>query len=118
MGDTLGFQLLPRLKAIHKQRLRLPDDDTKADTYKNLMHVLTRSIRWDLIRQQYDQMVIYATALRWEPRTLRRSYGASRATTSSIRHTRLAGLGKAVKTIFHRALTFADGLPHRPAVRN
>src|ERR1700680_332906 len=59
----LGFQLLPRLKAIHKQKLYLPEDGNAA-TYKNIEHVLTRSIKWDLIRQQYDQMVKYATALR------------------------------------------------------
>jgi TnpA family transposase len=59
----LGFQLLPRLKAIHSQKLYLPEDGN-AMTYKNIEHVLIRSIKWDLIRQQYDQMVKYATALR------------------------------------------------------
>jgi len=97
----LGFQLLPRLKAIHKQRLRLPDDETKADTYKNLRHVLTRSIRWDLIRQQYDQMVKYATALRLG--TAQTEALLRRFTRNNVQHPTykaLAELGKAVKTIF------------------
>lgn len=96
----LGFELLPRLKAIHKQRLRLPDD-TGAETYQNLLHVLTRPIRWDLIRQQYDQMVKYATALRLG--TAQTQALLRRFTRNNIQHPTykaLAELGKAVKTIF------------------
>jgi len=59
----LGFALLPRLKAIHFQRLYRPDAG-KAGSYKRLEPVLTRPIDWDLMRRQYDQMVKYATALR------------------------------------------------------
>ena len=58
----LGFQLLPRLKNIGSSRLYRPDAGTSA--YPPLAPVLTRPIRWDLIAQQYDQMVKYATALR------------------------------------------------------
>lgn len=97
----LGFQLLPRLKAIHKQRLRLPDDDAKAETYKNLTPILTRSIRWDLIRQQYDQMVKYATALRLG--TAQTEALLRRFTRNNIQHPTykaFAELGRAVKTIF------------------
>ncbi|MEU9453126.1 Tn3 family transposase [Streptomyces sp. NPDC048277] len=34
------------------------------DTYPQLTPALTRPIRWDLIAQQYDQMIKYATAIR------------------------------------------------------
>jgi TnpA family transposase len=36
------------------------------EAYPRLQHVLTRTrpIDWELIRQQYDEMVKYATALR------------------------------------------------------
>jgi TnpA family transposase len=37
--------------------------DTPLD-YPNLQPVLTRPIKWELIRQQYDEMVKFATALR------------------------------------------------------
>ena len=57
----LGFDLLPRLKAIHKQKLYRADNQ---DEYPSLQPVLKRAIDWKLIRQQYDQMVKYATALR------------------------------------------------------
>ena len=33
------------------------------DAYPNLQLVLTRRIRWDLIQQQYDEMIKYTTAL-------------------------------------------------------
>ena len=59
----LGFQLMPRLKGIHRQRLYLPDNDSAA-LYPHLQQVLSRGIRWDLIRQQYDEMIKYTTALR------------------------------------------------------
>jgi Transposase and inactivated derivatives, TnpA family len=59
----LGYQLMPRLKAIHSQKLYRPESEM-AEAYPNLQPVLTRPINLDLIRQQYDQMVKYATALR------------------------------------------------------
>jgi TnpA family transposase len=52
----LGFELLPRLKAIHSQKLYRPKTG-QADAYAKLQQILTRPIDWELIRQQYDQMV-------------------------------------------------------------
>jgi hypothetical protein len=59
--ELLGFRLLPRLKNIGSIRLYRPDD---LATYANLESVLTRPIRWELIEQQNDQTIKYATALR------------------------------------------------------
>ena len=59
----LGFQLLPRLKAIHSQKLYRPEIG-KADAYANLQLILSKPIDWELVRQQYDQMIKYTTALR------------------------------------------------------
>ena len=59
----LGFALLPRIKRIQTQRLYRPEGG-RTDAYPRLQPVLTRPIDWDLIGQQYDQMVKYATALR------------------------------------------------------
>jgi len=59
----LGFQLLPRLKRIGKQRLYRPDAG-RPGAYPNLQPVLTRPIDWELIRQQHDEVIKYATALR------------------------------------------------------
>lgn len=96
----LGFQLLPRLKAIHRQKLYRPLTG-EPDAYSNLRPVLSRSINWDLICQQYDQMVKYATALRLG--TAQTETILHRFTRNNLQHPTyraLAELGKALKTIF------------------
>jgi TnpA family transposase len=59
----LGFQPLPRLKSIARQKLYRPETGSP-EAYRQLQPMLTCPIRWDLIRQQYDEMIKYATALR------------------------------------------------------
>ncbi len=96
----LGFQLLPRLKAIGSQRLSRPDTG-QPDAYPNLQPVLTKPIDWELIRQQYDQMVKYATALRLG--TAETEAILRRFTRNNVQHPTykaLSELGRAVKTIF------------------
>jgi TnpA family transposase len=96
----LGFTLLPRLKAIASQRLFLPEAGS-ADAYPNLSSILTRAIDWQLIEQQYDEMVRYATAMAErtaDPETILRRF-----TRSNVQHPTykgLAELGKAAKTLF------------------
>jgi len=60
-AHLLGFRLLPRLKNIGAVRLYRPDEQPGP---QRLVPVLTRPIRWELIAQQSDQLVKYATALR------------------------------------------------------
>ncbi len=94
----LGFELLPRLKAIATQRLYRPDDST---AYPGLAPVLSRTINWELLAQQYDQMVKYATALRLG--TADTEDILRRFRRSNVQHPvykALAELGKATKTIF------------------
>lgn len=96
----LGFQLMPRLKAIHSQKLYRPEAG-KADAYANLQQILTKPIDWDSVRQQYDQMVKYATALRL--RTAQTEAILRRFTKKNVQHPTykaFAELGKAIKTIF------------------
>ncbi|SPF41515.1 transposase [Candidatus Desulfosporosinus infrequens] len=96
----LGYQLMPRLKAIHSQKLYRPESGM-TEAYPNLQPVLTRPINWDLIRQQYDQMVKYATALRLG--TAETEAILKRFTRNNLKHPTyqaLGELGKAVKTIF------------------
>jgi TnpA family transposase len=59
----LGFDLLPRIKRINKTRLYRPAAG-EPDRYQALEPALTRPIRWELIAEQYDQMIRYATAIR------------------------------------------------------
>ncbi len=95
----LGFQLLPRLNGIHTQKLYRPGPGHK-DAYPNLEPVLTRPINWSLIRQQYDELVKYATARRLgtaETESILRRF--TRNTPQHPTYHALAKLGKAVKTI-------------------
>ena len=96
----LGFDLLPRLKAIASQKFYVPSAGS-AGSYANLQSVLTRPINWDLIRQQYDEMVKYATALRLgtaEAESILRRF--QRSNRQHPTYQALAELGKAVKTVF------------------
>lgn len=96
----LGFNLMPRLKAIHSQKLYRPETGI-TEAFPNLQNVLTRPINWELIRQQYDQMVKYATALRLG--TAETEAILKRFTRSNLIHPTyqaIAELGKAIKTIF------------------
>eukprot|EP01033_Poteriospumella_lacustris_P014918 gene14918-10666_t len=96
----LGFILAPRLKAIARQKLYLPDLDCKSEL-AHLEPILTRAINWDLIERQYDEMIKFTAALRHktaEPEAILRRFAAS-----SVRHptySALAELGKVIKTIF------------------
>ena len=93
-------RLMPRLKRIKYERLYLPAKRI-AGKFLNLIGVLTRPIRWDLITQQYDEMVKAAVALKDGTATaeaiLRRfnSYNVTHPTYKAF-----AEVGKAEKTIF------------------
>jgi TnpA family transposase len=96
----LGFSLMPRLKGIASQKLYLPEKGSGV-LYPNIDPILTRSINWELIRQQYDEMVKYTTALKLG--TAQAEAILSRFTRNNIQHPTykaLAELGKVIKTIF------------------
>jgi len=96
-SHLLGFDLLPRLKAIASQKLYQPGQGD----YPNLQPVLTRHINWELISQQYDEMIKYTTALKQgnaDPESILRRF-----TRNNLQHPTykaLAELGKVIKTIY------------------
>lgn len=99
-SHILGFRLMPRLKRLATQRLYRPGKGTP-DAYPNLQPILTRPIDWTLIRNQYDQMVRFASALK--AGTAETESILRRFTRTNLQHPTyraLSELGRAVKTIF------------------
>jgi TnpA family transposase len=96
----LGFQLLPRLKAIHQQRLYRPEAG-HPEANPNLQPILRRPINWHLVAPEYDNMIKYSTALRLG--TADTDAILRRFTRHNVQHptyTALLELGKARRTIF------------------
>jgi TnpA family transposase len=98
--ELLGFRLLPRIKRIGAQRLYQPAAGN-SDRWAALGSALTRPINWDLIGEQYDQMIRYSTAIRLgtadTEQILRRF---TRANVQHPTYRALGELGKALRTIF------------------
>lgn len=95
----LGFDLIARFKQINHMKLYLPDRGA-ADTYPLLGPALTRPIRWDLIGQQYDPMIKYATAIRQGTAS---TEAILRRFTKDVTHPAYAAmleLGRAQRSIF------------------
>jgi TnpA family transposase len=96
----LGFQLMPRLKNLHEQKLSLPDRGLAA-RLGNLKWVLAGVIDWALIEREYDEMVKYATAVRLG--TAETAAILQRFTQNNHQHPTykaFSELGRAIKTIF------------------
>jgi TnpA family transposase len=99
--SLLGFQLLPRLKNLGRQKLYCVDRHDAA-LYANLTIILAaHAINWEIIRQEYDEMVKFATALRLG--TADAESILRRFTKGGLQHPTYQALseyGKVCKTIF------------------
>jgi TnpA family transposase len=96
----LGFGLAPRLKAIARQHLYLPDAPLRTEL-TNLVPILSDPIDWALIERQYDEMVKHAAALRHrtaDAEAILRRFARTEVMHPTYRA--LAELGRAVKTVF------------------
>ncbi len=62
-GEFLGFDLLPRLKNIDKQKLYYPFAKDKK-SYGNLENILKGPINWGLMAKKYDETVKHIVALK------------------------------------------------------
>jgi TnpA family transposase len=94
----LGFDLLPRIKRINKVKLYRPYSGVSG-AYPRLTPALTRPVRWDVVAEQYDQMIKYATAIRTGTAS---TEAIPRRFTRSASHPTYAAMlevGRAQKTI-------------------
>ncbi len=92
------FDLLPRYKTIGNQKLYLPSDDFQI---KNIKEITTRAINWELIEEQYSEMIKHAVALKVGTATadtIIRKFARSNYQHPTFKA--FMELGKAVKTIF------------------
>ncbi|TYR80915.1 Tn3 family transposase [Priestia megaterium] len=95
----LDFKLMPRFKNIGSQRLYRPEAGMNEE-YPHLQPVLSRPINWDLIRQQYEQIIKFATALRLGTASAEAILKRFTRDTKHPTYQALCELGKAIKTIF------------------
>ena len=96
----LNFSLYPRLKAINKQKLYYVDSEDK-NKYKNIAEILKGSINWQLIEDNYDEIVKHMVALKQgivTPSVLIKRF--SKNNYAHPVYKALVELGKANKTIF------------------
>lgn len=95
----LGYDLLPRIKQINKVKLYRPGREDQ-DCYDNLADAMTRPIRWDLIEQNYDQLIKYATAIRTGTAATEAILRRFTRTASHPVYQAMLEVGRAQKTIF------------------
>jgi len=99
-SELLKVDLLPRIKRIHVQKLHVAFPEEKKK-YPHIKDILDAPINWDLIREQYDEMVKYTAALK--KGTAETDVLLKRFSQDNYKHPTyqaLMELGKANKTIF------------------
>ncbi|WP_406353489.1 Tn3 family transposase [Streptomyces sp. NBC_01635] len=95
----LGYDLLPRIKQINKVKLYRPGREDE-DTYERLADAMTRPIRWDVIENNYDQLIKYATAIRVGTASTEAILRRFIRTASHPVYQAMLEVGRAQKTIF------------------
>ena len=100
VGKLLNFELLPRLKNIHKQKLYMVSDSDK-QSYTNLTPILKDSIQWKHIEADYHEAVKHIVALKYG--LVEADVFVKRFSKDNYKHPAykaLCEIGKATKTIF------------------
>lgn len=100
-SELFGFELLPRLKDLHKQKLYCASKNQKTE-YLNLTDALASdAIVWSKIESNYREMVKHAVAIKIksvEPAVMLRRLSSNNKLNPVYQA--LLEIGKAVRTIF------------------
>jgi TnpA family transposase len=94
----LGFQLMPRLKGINRQKL---NRSTADQTLQNLENMMTKAINWNLIEEYFDTLVKHVVALKLQmtdAESLLRRF--TKYNNQHPAYKAFSELGRAIKTIF------------------
>lgn len=95
----LGFDLVARFKAIDTMRLYLPGK-TDRFAYLGLRPALTRPIRCELIEDNYDMIIRYATAIRQRTASTEALLRRFQDGTTHPAYSAMLEVGAAQRTIF------------------
>jgi len=97
--SLLGFKLLARIKQINRARL-YRSGPAAQERYPGLEPAMTRPIRWEIIEQNYDLLVKYATAIRVGTASTEAILRRFTRNASHPVYQAMLELGRAQKTIF------------------
>jgi TnpA family transposase len=95
----LDFDLVARFKQINKMKLYVPGR-TEQYAYQRLVPALTRPIRWDVIANNYDLMMKYATAIRLRTASTEALLRRFTSETTHPAYAAMLEVGRAQRTIF------------------
>ena len=95
----LGFDLVARFKQINKMKLYVPGRGEDF-SYPLLAPALTRPIRWDIIANNYDLMMKYATAIRLGTASTEALLRRFTSETTHPAYAAILEVGRAQRTIF------------------
>lgn len=94
----LGFKLLPRYSDIGSQKIYVPNNNYEC---KNIKDIIARAINWSLIKEHYNCLIKYVTALKigtLNAESIIRQFSKTNFQNPIFKA--FIELGKAVKTIF------------------
>ncbi|MFD4975316.1 Tn3 family transposase [Streptomyces sp. NPDC058424] len=95
----LNVELLPRIKQINHVRLYRPVAGD-ANQFPNLRAAMTRPIRWDVIENNYDQVIKYATAIRTGSASTEAILSRFTRAASHLAYQAMLEIGRAQRTRF------------------
>ena len=95
----LNIDLLPRIKQINRVKLYRPAAG-EPDAYANLAPAMTRPIRWDVIANNYDQVIKYATAIRTRTASTEAILSRFTRAASHPAYQAMLEIGRAQRTCF------------------